>query len=490
MPLITNIEQKMIEKKFTQFIDGQLVSGDTVIDFIADPGVGGVTMIPVIAYASAIDGTGFTLTNSDTLEYTATAVLDATVTPVIGDFAGKWYHRKGLPGATPDPVPGADGDQAGFNIIYLSDTTAQKPTTAGGVAFNNADLSLATAIYLDELLPNGVDLSGVINQFTAGMMFSIGLNVTSSNTLAVFELTDVPVDNGDWFSIPVINRAKSSANFANLDQCTFQIFGGSAGGATVDEAAVLAAGNFIRAADNGAGGYKFVDNANVEIKSASNVFKLPAFTITGVSNLPAANTFPHGTVVRLHQDCLVGAGSNPMGVEIWADSVNNIWRPHGPQTLFWNDYGLLASPTVSLTAAGKFDLGGVGDPIIPAGLLNVGSRVRFFARLHKVGATAPVLRMYFGTDLTTRTNNSQIWAQTATTTTDLDIPPETLLTFISATTARSSNRATRGGSGAQGTVTDATTLLQIASAMKATIEASTLASDTVNLLSFGIVWEG
>lgn len=491
MALITNVVKKIQAEKFTQFIDGQFVVDGEVIDNVLDIGGGnGVSMIPVIAYASAIDGTGFTLTNSDTLEYTATAVLDSTVTPVAADFTGKWYHRKGIPGATPDPVPGADGQQAGFRINYTIDTTEKNPNT-GNIGFDNTNLALATKIYLNDTMPSGVDLSGVINQFTAGMMIMLRLNVNSSVTLAVFELTDVPTDNGDWFTIPVINRAKSSADFADLDQCTFQFFGGGGGTGTVDEAAVLAAGNFARFADNGAGGYKLVDNANVEVKAATNVFRLPAFTgITGVTDRPAANTFPHGTVVRLHQDCLVGAGSNPMGVELWADATNNIFRPHGHQVLFWNDYGLIATPpSVSLTAAGKFNLGGVGDPVIPAGLLNVGSRLRIVARLIKVGTTAPVLRVYLGTDLTTRTNNSQVWAQTVSATADLHLSPEPLVTFISATTALTGNRATRGGSGAAGVVTDATTLLNVAADMKATIEASTLSSDTVYLLSFGIIWE-
>lgn len=488
MALITNVIKKLKDENFAYFEGDNLMNNGVIIDSLNDPGIAGVAGTVVVAYASAPTGTGFTLTNNDTLEYIAFKYFADGVTPVVADFAGLWFHRKGLPGVGEPGTPGTNGSAAGFEITFDTSTVMEKPGD-GKIRANNASLALATELALDERLLSGADISAMVNLLKDGMLFMIRPNANVGVPLAVFELTADPVDNGDWFSIAVTNLVMSSTTFANDDSCTFQFFGAGAAGSTVTEAAVIAAGNFARFADNGAGGYKLIDNANVEVKAATNVFKLSAFTITGVSNLPAANTFPHGTVVRLHEDCLVGSGSNPMGVELWADATNNKWRPHGFQTLFNNDYGLIATPpTCSLAAAGKFDLGGVGDPIIPAGLLNVGSKLRFALRMIKVGTTTPTCRINFGTDMATRTNNSQIWSQQATATADYHMTPEPLLHMVSATTGRTSNRAVRGG-GAAGTNTDVTTLLNVAADMKATIEASTLSGDTVYLLGFSIVWE-
>lgn len=489
MGIIINVEKRMKAAGFTRFIDGQLLAGDdSIIDTIESPGGGsGIQYIPVTAYASDINGAGWTLTNSDTLDYQAWVILDATVTPVVGDFAGKWYRRKGLPGSSGTGTPGVDGQQAGFPINFSTATTATKPGI-GLIKFNNANIALATAMYIDELTPGGADLSGMINALLKdGMSFLLRSNTASSSTMAVFELTADPTDNGDWFTIPVTNRLTSSTTFADGDQCTFQFFGGGGTGA-VTEAAILAASAVVRIADAGGGTSKLIDTTNSTISSVSPVYKLSAFTITGVSNLPAANTFPHGAVVRLHQDCFVGAGYNPLGVMVQADVTNNIWRPFGPQILFQKNFGLYASPTCQLTAAGKFDLGSGGDPVFPAGLFNVDSRIRFSLRFKKVGATAVTHRINLGTDLTTRSNNSLAYTQATSVTADMDVGPEVLVTFISATTATAVQRLPRS-SVAAGATADISTLLNIASAMKATIEASTLASDTSNLIAMSIIWE-
>lgn len=491
MALITNIIKKVKDEGFVRFVGGNLLDGqDNIIDSIADPGVGGgVAGTVVIAYASSPVGAGFTLTNSDTLEYIAFKYFPEGATPIAADFSGLWFHRKGLPGDTPTPIPGTNGQASGFRVNIDILTAAAKPGT-GKIRANNANWAIATELYLDEMMPSGVDLSGVINLLKDGMLFMVRPSANVSAPLFVYELTADPVDNGDWFTMAVVNKAASSTAFVDGDECTFQFFGAGAGGAaTVSEAAVIAAGNFLRAASNGAGGYNIIDNTNTVLKPASPVYKLPSITISGVTNIPAANTFPHGSVVRLHQDNLVGAGANVMGVRVKADAVNNIWRPDGPQVLFSNRFGTLATPTLSLTAAGKFDLGAGGDPVFPAALLHANAKLVFRLDLKKVGTTTPTVRINFGTDLAARENNSIVYTQFISATANVEIPGRSETTFLSATTAICILRAALGGGGAAGSFLDASTLLNVASAMKATIEASTLATDTVHLLGFQFVWE-
>lgn len=492
MALIPNVIKKIKEENFVQFINGQLVwkGGSIDLSGLGGGGGGGGGVSPneiKFAYASAPDGTGFTLDSSTELEYVAFKSFAPDVTPVKNDFAGLWYHRKGLPGAPGLDASGINGEPGGIRMNLSTTTASEKPGT-GLIRFNNANLALATEMYMDEAMTSGVDLSNFVNALGTGWQFMLKPNTNLNSPLAIFKITGDPTDNGDWFVIPIENQVMSSALFSNADKCVLQFFGGGGGTGTVNEEAILEAGNFLRGIPNGAGGYKIYDNTNVELKAASQVFKLPGFTITGVSNIPAANTFPHGAVVRLHQDILVGFGANPMGVFVQADAVNNIWRPWGPQVLFYGLLGSIASPTCTLSAAGKFNLG-TTDPVIPGELLNSGSKLAISAKLRKVGATAPMVRMHLGTDLSARENNSIVYQQTFTATTNIDTNASPRIELLSGTTGKSTRANTVGGGGIASSAADFNTLIDIAEDMKLTIEATTLSSDTINLYDLMVVWE-
>ncbi len=493
--LITNLVNKIIAENFVQFIDGQLVFKEGVIDIAADPGgAGGPTMVPVVAYASDPAGTGFSLTPSAALQYVAIAVLSSNVVPAVTDFTGKWLKWKGDPGADGTGAAGVNGEPGGIRMNYSNIILEQKPGT-GKIQFNNLNIALATEMYIDDAMPSGVDLSGFWNVLGDGWYCMVKPNTNLNSPLAVIKFTGAVVDNGDWISIPMQTLSMSSATFADTDKLVLQFYGGGGASAAVNEAAILAAGNFMRHASNGAGGYKMLDKTNVEIKAASQTFKFPGFTISGVPNLPAANTFPHNSCVRIHQDCFVGAGSNSGGIFLCADAVNNKWRPFGPQEMFWKEFstlaGSVANPLNTLTAVGKWNLGTGGDPVIPAGLLNSDSRVRLYLAYRKVGVTAPVVRANLGTDLAARENNSIVYVQTVSTTDNFDVHAESLISFFESTSARCSNRAARGGSGGGGGIIDASTLINVASDMKLTIEASTVpASTSIHLLGYGLVLEG
>ena len=59
-------------------------------------GVNGQDVFQYIAYASDISGTGFTLVNSESLDYMAILFsYIEIVTPEVSDFAGLWFKRKG-----------------------------------------------------------------------------------------------------------------------------------------------------------------------------------------------------------------------------------------------------------------------------------------------------------------------------------------------------------------------------------------------------------
>ncbi|MCE7915558.1 MAG: hypothetical protein DYH15_13015 [Nitrosomonas sp. PRO4] len=484
MFFIINLIKTIINEGFVQYLDNKLVFKGGEIDLSGV--VGGGSNIPIIAYASAPDGTGFSLVPGAGLGYIAITVLPQDTTPAVAHFANLWQRWKGDPGQAAEPLNGTNGEPGGIRMNLSTITTEAKPGT-GKVAFNNADISLATEMYVDEMMPSAVDLSGFWDLIESGWYVMIKPATNINKPLAMIKITGANTDNGDWFKYPIQVLSMSNETFSDGDKLVLQFFGGGGAAAAVTEAAIIAAGNFPRYSNTG-GIYKLIDTANAEIKAASQVFKLPGFTITGVTDLPAANTFPHGSVVRLHQDILVGAGSNPLGVYVVADAVNNIWRPWGQQILFAKTFGDLAAATCSLSAAGKFNLGGT-DPVIPAGLLHASSVLRLIAKMRKVNATTPTVRANLGTDLAARENNSIVYQNQFTATQNINLDAEPSLSFVSATKLVSTRAATRGGGGAANTFLDCATLINIASDMKLTFEASTLASDTVDLLEFMLIWE-
>lgn len=483
--LVENIIKKIFAENFVQYIDGNLVFKEGIIEVASTGETGtGTAYTVAIAYASAPDGTGFTLTSSDTLEYQAFKVIEVGQPLTADDFVGLWYHRKGLPGVDATGTPGTNGEPGGIRMNFDVITTEGKPGT-GKIRFNAGK----TEMYIDEMMGSGADLSGFWSELDSGWYCLIKIASNLNTQLMIVKGSDDVVDNSDWFKWPITVLSTFGATFNDADKLVLQFFGGGGASAAVTEAAIIAAGNFPRYADNGNSGYKLIDISNTEIKAASQVFKLPAFTITGVSNIPAANTFPHGTVVRLHQDCLVGEGSNPFGVFVVADAVNNIWRPFNRQTLFKRNYGTLASPTKTLSAAGKFDLGAAGDPVIPAGLLYAGAGLTLIMKIRKNGTTTPTLRANFGTDQSARENNSIIYQNQYTTTALINQTASARLSFISTTSLVSTRAGPVGGGGAASTFADCTTLIDTTAAMKLTIEASTLSADSIDLLEFALIWE-
>lgn len=104
-----------------------------------------------IAYASAIDGTGFTLTNDPALDYMA--ILSSPVaipSPVVGDFAGLWYKRVGEDGQGV-PAGGTTGQKLVKHSNTDYDTEWKDDLSIFDIEFEYADISSRTAAYVLDL---------------------------------------------------------------------------------------------------------------------------------------------------------------------------------------------------------------------------------------------------------------------------------------------------------------------------------------------------
>ncbi|WP_293006873.1 hypothetical protein [Nitrosomonas sp.] len=219
--LISNIISKVREAGFVRFLNGELVDQHNN-SILVDVGESG--LVPYVAYASGPNGEGFTMTSSTELEYIAfkSAASDAVLT--VSDFAGLWFHRKGLPGASIPGQNGVDGRNGGSPIVFGGDTSATRPGE-GVVKFNNANPALATAMYIDAFSPSGTDISGLLSTIPSGAKFILSIDSPTETTMAVFQFNGAPVDNTDWFTVAVTNISASSTSFVDGDTCTFEIMG-------------------------------------------------------------------------------------------------------------------------------------------------------------------------------------------------------------------------------------------------------------------------
>ena len=491
--LIQNVIKKMKSEGFVRYVNNKFLDGQDDEITVNVDGSGSGSNPMWVGYATSAAGANFTVepTTAQATTYEYIAFKTHPTKPGKNEFANLWFHRKGIQGIPGEKATnGTNGDHAGFRYNYSSDTTETRPG-GGVVKFNNANPALATEIYLDYSVVSGLSIASVIELFTEGMTIMLRPNNNTSAAFAVFQVNGAQYPDEEWTTISVENLVMSGTAFAPGDELCLQFFGGSSGGTgTVTEANILLAGNFARFVSNGGGGYDLMDNAGNKIKSVSNVFRLSQFTgIAGVTDLPAASTFPHGAVVRLHESCLVGAGANPLGLMMQADATSGAakWRAYGRQRLFHKTFGSLAAPTCSLTAAADFAIG--ATPEIPANLLSSDSRLSFHIKYRKYNATQPTVDMWLGTSLT-RNANSKIYTHTITTALLNDNIAKTEVDFLTSTTARSAGKAPTGGTGAASGFLDCTTALNIATKMYFYVNAYNFTTaDQVDLLEMAIYWE-
>lgn len=221
--------------------------------------------------------------------------------------------------------------------------------------------------------------------------------------------------------------------------------------------------------------------------------------VTGITPLPAANTFPTGTEVRIHQDCLTGDGHNPIGFKMSNDNAANIWLPRDHKQLLFENFGTLAAPLATLAVAsggGRFAL--TADPHIPADLVLVGrSKLRIVMYTRRTGNTAStddfIIRL--GTDLVAANyaNNSAVYSlsNVAANANPFDINTYgCLITFPTATTALTNRNATLGGGGTGSTWILVNTLINTAAEMAVSFTVPSLdAAHSCDLIGYQIFLE-
>ena len=144
-----------------------------------------------IAWASAADGTGFTMVFNPALKYIAVKTTTAPIAvPVVGDFAGLWTKyigENGEPGASGnDGAPGSDGDDGASAFVYVAYASA-----ADGTGFTltfNAALDYIAIKATTVAIPAPVvgDFAGLWKNYkgAAGAAGAVPLQITGLTLLS------------------------------------------------------------------------------------------------------------------------------------------------------------------------------------------------------------------------------------------------------------------------------------------------------------------
>jgi hypothetical protein len=103
---------------------------------------------------------------------------------------------------------------AGQFFGFLFDTTTTAGTSTTGVRINNATPASATAIYVNYVPREGVDLKVRMLAATAGdRIFIQDRNSSANNRL--YEVTGAPTDNTTYATIPVVHRSGAGSLWSN-----------------------------------------------------------------------------------------------------------------------------------------------------------------------------------------------------------------------------------------------------------------------------------
>ena len=155
-------------------------------------GSNGQSAYVYIAYASADDGTGFTMTFNSSLDYIA---IKATTTPIASpaasDFVGLWKKYKGEPASLSSIPYDIDFEfvdfTAGTAKTYTLDLKAQKAYTIAGVVLETDTGTLTINVKIGTTAVTGLDTLSATNTLTE-------TTATANNSVAVgnrvyFEIT-------------------------------------------------------------------------------------------------------------------------------------------------------------------------------------------------------------------------------------------------------------------------------------------------------------
>lgn len=125
---------------------------------------------------------------------------------------------------------GGGGGGSIQNGHFLFDTaTAETDPGDGKAKLNTTNFTTANEIYIDELTIEGTSIGTALQDMASGDEIRLQLSSNDDNN-AVYKLLAMPLNNGGWWTLSVVNVSFSGPVFASMsDVVIVLLFGGSAG---------------------------------------------------------------------------------------------------------------------------------------------------------------------------------------------------------------------------------------------------------------------
>lgn len=356
----------------------------TWVQYIGDNGTNGsngVNAYTYYAYASDTSGGDFTTTFDPVLPYVAVRSTTTPLTPVVGDFAGRWVRYIGINGTNGinglDGIPGI-GDLFRFSTPLSGDPGAGffRLSDAGGTS-NRIDL--ATKLFIDFFAQGGLDVSDFQTTWEPGGRLTIKTQASSSQKYGVYSLNSVSNQASHRVYDMSFVAGSAGVSFAANELVAISYTPVPIGDSIVTSSEILAADDFVRFFIEGANITGLMDEAGNKVLGIN-----PEYTWANLA--PLVNQLPKWSSVILAPADIGGTHRTKNPVRLVTDLVE--WRPEGGRqqthsaACQMSVAGGLA--TASGTTATKFAI--AASPSFPANFFKIGMGLRIVAIFRKADA--------------------------------------------------------------------------------------------------------
>ena len=126
-----------------------------------------------------------------------------------------------------------------LEFTYKNSTAAGDPGN-GNFRYNSLISSSITNIYIDTTTANGLDVSKIFLRMSSGSNQIYVQQKTDATRASLFAMSSEPVDNGGWFTLPVLYLTSSVVGLpSNNANCAFILYNNGIASPTIDLSAYL-----------------------------------------------------------------------------------------------------------------------------------------------------------------------------------------------------------------------------------------------------------
>ena len=126
-------------------------------------------------------------------------------------------------------VPSSSGEVETNSVLEYSSTTTAANPGAMTIRFDSVTMGSITEAYINDADRSTKDIGLSISLLSSGMAWQMG-DIADSTGGAIFQVTGDPVDNGGWWTVPMVHVDDATTGLTNTEKYGIQIVGGAGSG--------------------------------------------------------------------------------------------------------------------------------------------------------------------------------------------------------------------------------------------------------------------